>query len=209
MLSKAEVLYLQSQKQVSQSYERKLKCLIGKKVEVLQKELPLLSRLLAGNSIMSSNTCDQVREPAPISNRNDQKHHDYNIGKSDPSFKRATKYSNSQSKRLESVSGEEVNSLNLYKSSSSVSDVSTPATEFSNVEYDAATKNSNSKNPVNVTKYSPKPSTNTPMSHENLNKSIQNDLISEWAGSDSNQRPPPCQGGILTRLDHRPLYYNY
>ena len=27
---------------------------------------------------------------------------------------------------------------------------------------------------------------------------------SEWAGSDSNQRPPPCQGGILTRLDHRP-----
>ena len=28
----------------------------------------------------------------------------------------------------------------------------------------------------------------------------------EWAGSDSNQRPPPCQGGILTRLDHRPLY---
>src|SRR5688572_8458506 len=100
MLSKAEVLYLQGQKQVSQSYERKLKCLIRKKVEVLQKELPLLSRLLAGNLIMSSNTCDQVREPAPISNRNDQKHHDYNIGKSDPSFKRATKYSNSQSKRL-------------------------------------------------------------------------------------------------------------
>jgi hypothetical protein len=26
-----------------------------------------------------------------------------------------------------------------------------------------------------------------------------------WAGSDSNQRPPPCQGGILTRLDHRPM----
>jgi hypothetical protein len=26
----------------------------------------------------------------------------------------------------------------------------------------------------------------------------------EWAGSDSNQRSPPCQGGILTRLDHRP-----
>ena len=26
----------------------------------------------------------------------------------------------------------------------------------------------------------------------------------EWAESDSNQRPPPCQGGILTRLDHRP-----
>ena len=25
-----------------------------------------------------------------------------------------------------------------------------------------------------------------------------------WAGSDLNQRPPPCQGGILTKLDHRP-----
>ena len=46
MLSKAEVLYLQGQKQVSQSYERKLKCLIRKKIEALQKELPLLSKLL-------------------------------------------------------------------------------------------------------------------------------------------------------------------
>ena len=26
----------------------------------------------------------------------------------------------------------------------------------------------------------------------------------KWAGSELNQRPPPCQGGILTRLDHRP-----
>jgi hypothetical protein len=30
-------------------------------------------------------------------------------------------------------------------------------------------------------------------------------LNAKWAGSDSNQRPPPCQGGILTKLDHRPL----
>jgi hypothetical protein len=29
-------------------------------------------------------------------------------------------------------------------------------------------------------------------------------FTAKWAGSDSNQRPPPCQGGILTRLDHRP-----
>ena len=27
----------------------------------------------------------------------------------------------------------------------------------------------------------------------------------KWAGSDLNQRPPPCQGGILTKLDHRPI----
>ena len=53
------------------------------------------------------------------------------------------------------------------------------------------------------------PSNNKPINHENYNKSTKNDLISQWAGSDSNQRPPPCQGGILTRLDHRPLYYNY
>jgi hypothetical protein len=32
--------------------------------------------------------------------------------------------------------------------------------------------------------------------------------LSKWAGSDSNQRPPPCQGGILTRLDHRPYVYD-
>ncbi|MDF0680700.1 MAG: hypothetical protein P0116_07020 [Candidatus Nitrosocosmicus sp.] len=49
MLSKAEIQYLQGQKQVSKSYERKLRCLIRKKVEVLQKELPLLSSIFAGN----------------------------------------------------------------------------------------------------------------------------------------------------------------
>ena len=26
-----------------------------------------------------------------------------------------------------------------------------------------------------------------------------------WAGRDLNPRTPPCQGGILTKLDHRPL----
>ena len=26
-----------------------------------------------------------------------------------------------------------------------------------------------------------------------------------WAGRDLNPRFPPCQGGVLTRLDHRPL----
>lgn len=90
-----------------------------------------------------------------------------------------------------------------------VNDNSATATEFSNEECDGATKYNNSKNPINITKCSPNPSTNTPITHENLNKSSKNDLISIWAGSDSNQRPPPCQGGILTRLDHRPLYYNY
>ena len=49
MLSKAEIQYLQGQKQVSQSYERKLRCLIRKKLKVLQRELPLLSKLFADN----------------------------------------------------------------------------------------------------------------------------------------------------------------
>ena len=46
MLSNAKLQYLQGHKQISKSYERKLKCLIRKKIEVLQKELPLLSKLL-------------------------------------------------------------------------------------------------------------------------------------------------------------------
>jgi hypothetical protein len=29
-------------------------------------------------------------------------------------------------------------------------------------------------------------------------------LIYVWAGRDLNPRFPPCQGGVLTRLDHRP-----
>ena len=40
MLSKAEVLYLQGQRQVSKSYERKLKCIIQKKLEILRNEYP-------------------------------------------------------------------------------------------------------------------------------------------------------------------------
>ena len=47
MLSKTELLYLKDQKQVTQSYERKLKCLIRKKIETLRIELPLLSKLLS------------------------------------------------------------------------------------------------------------------------------------------------------------------
>ncbi len=46
LLSKSEVLYLQGQKQVSKSYEYKLKSVIRKKVaNLLDKELPLLSKL--------------------------------------------------------------------------------------------------------------------------------------------------------------------
>ena len=63
---------------------------------------------------------------------------------------------------------------------------STPATEFSNVECDAAAKNGNPKNLINITKYSPNPSNNKSISHSNPKKSNVNSLISEWAGSDLN-----------------------
>ena len=39
-----------------------------------------------------------------------------------------------------------------------------------------------------------------------LNFSIsENNAQKEWAGRDLNPRTPPCQGGILTKLDHRPV----
>jgi hypothetical protein len=46
LLSKSEIQYLQGQKQVSKSYEYKLKSVIKRKVaNLLDKEIPLLSSL--------------------------------------------------------------------------------------------------------------------------------------------------------------------
>ena len=46
LLSKAEIQFLQGQKQVSKSYEYKLKSIIKKKISLLvDKELPLLAKL--------------------------------------------------------------------------------------------------------------------------------------------------------------------
>lgn len=87
--------------------------------------------------------------------------------------------------RVLSDPSEEVKWLNLDRSSSSDNDDSTPATEFSNVQSHIATKNSNADeiynlglNPINI-------SLGGTIKHENFNKPIQNDLISEWAGSDT------------------------
>ena len=206
MLSKAEILYLQGQKQVSQSYERKLKCLIRKKLNALQKELPLLSKLFGDgvNTFMDISTATKLATPSAkdktSSNQPNQQL---------PPNNRATEFSNLESSDIETDADKDLKCQNSDEFALLVKDNSTPATEFSNVECDAATKNGNPKNPINITKYSPNPSSNKSISHENPKKSNVNGLISEWAGSDSNQRPPPCQGGILTRLDHRPLYYNY
>lgn len=46
LLSKSEILFLQGQKQVSKSYEYKLKSVIRKKIaHLLDKDVPLLSTL--------------------------------------------------------------------------------------------------------------------------------------------------------------------
>jgi hypothetical protein len=36
------------------------------------------------------------------------------------------------------------------------------------------------------------------------NERVLKERKEEWAERDLNSRSPPCQGGILTRLDHRP-----
>ena len=174
MLSKTEIQYLQGQKQVSQSYERKLKCLIRKNVEVLRKELPLLCKLLADNLIMSSIALNQVGEAASQSNHNGQEHYNHNIETSDSTFKCATEFSNPESNGTEIDGGKIIKNENSDELVLMVKDTSTPATEFSNVQDTGATKNSNSSNSVNIIRCSPNPSTSTPISHENLNKSIQN-----------------------------------
>ena len=63
---------------------------------------------------------------------------------------RATKFSNSESNDIEIDADEDVKSQNLDEFDLSVKDNSTPATEFSNVQYDEATKNSNSISMHNI-----------------------------------------------------------
>ena len=51
MLSRSEFSYLQGEKQVTGSYERKIRCIIRKKIKILQKELPLISKLFPINQL--------------------------------------------------------------------------------------------------------------------------------------------------------------
>jgi hypothetical protein len=73
MLSKAEVPYLQGKKIVSKSYERKLKCLIKRKIDVLRKEIPLLSKLNLEDSGKYEDIIYRIKEVGKLSsfdNRN-------------------------------------------------------------------------------------------------------------------------------------------
>ena len=50
--------------------------------------------------------------------------------------------------------------------------------------------------------------TNCNTNYQTNSSSIENCAQIEWAGRDLNPRTPPCQGGILTKLDHRPLTHD-
>jgi len=74
MLSKAEILFLQGQKIVSKPYERKLKCLIKRKIDVFRKETPLLSKLILDNSGKYDDSFMnfipfKILRPGPVNNR--------------------------------------------------------------------------------------------------------------------------------------------
>ena len=98
MLSKAELLYLQGQKQISKSYERKLKCLIRKKIEVLQKELPLLSKLFRNgvSSFVDISTTTELEAPIAKDKRSLKE-----TNQSFPTVSRATEFSNAESNGIE------------------------------------------------------------------------------------------------------------
>ena len=67
MLSIAEILYLQRQKIVSKFYERKLKCLIKRKIDVLRKEIPLLSKLILEDSGKYEDIIYRIKEVGKLS----------------------------------------------------------------------------------------------------------------------------------------------
>ena len=133
MLSKAEILYLQGQKIVSMSYERKLKCLIRKKLDVLQKELPLLSKLFCDgvNSFMdfSTTTAELAAPSAKDKTSSNQPNQQL------PPNNRATKFSNLESNDIETDADKDLKCQNFDESTLLDKENSTPATEFSNIRY--------------------------------------------------------------------------
>ena len=57
LLSKSEIQFLQGQKQVSKSYEYKLKSILKKKISILlDKDLPLLSTLFPNLQDLTKNS---------------------------------------------------------------------------------------------------------------------------------------------------------
>jgi hypothetical protein len=133
MLSKAEILYLQGQKHISRSYERKLKCLIRKKLEVLQRELPLLSKILKNEVRSFADISATTDIAAPVAK--DKRGFNQPNQPLTPN-NRATEFSNAESNGIEIDAGKDIKSQNSEGFTHLLMDNSTHATEFSNEKCD-------------------------------------------------------------------------
>lgn len=143
MLSKAEIQYLQGQKQVSKSFERKSRCLIRKKVGVLQKELPLISNIFAGNIkfVFSEILNEKDGQPQPLREKDWNMNNIRNFKEQNP----APEFSNGIIRSNEIDKDNLGDGEGLEGSKSSSNDLQTSeATKFGNKEKETATKNSNS-----------------------------------------------------------------
>ena len=134
MLSKAEILYLQGQKIVSKSYERKLKCLIKRKIDALRKEIPLLSKLLLDNSGKSEDIMYRIKEVGKMNSFDN--HNSNNELNHQITDNQATKYSNINSGNTQSDSKKIAAQDDLQSSRDCGQRPNIEgATEFSNIRY--------------------------------------------------------------------------
>ena len=141
MLSKAEVLYLQGQKQISKSYERKLKYIIRKKLEILRNAFPLLSKLFA-NEVSPILYGLKLGDFSPIRGCNEDLNRLKRQQLKVPEH--ATEFSNFQLDAIEFNSKTLVEREELEGSKTSdQSQTVRAATEFSNIGANDTTKNSN------------------------------------------------------------------
>ncbi len=87
MLSKAEVLYLQGEKQVSDSYEYKLKSIFRKKIaNFLDKELPLLTSLFPDLNLTKISKKQDFDLASENLTKNSKMFVDHNIQNNPPKF---------------------------------------------------------------------------------------------------------------------------
>ena len=140
MLSKAELLYLQGHKAVSKSYERKIRCIIRKKMETLQKELPLLSKLFVNEfqtllSIQPSHGSIPVKEENERLQRSSQQ---LTINDSN-----ATESGNCKLNNIEQEGSKKLVDCESIEGSKTSNPGSNEATEFGNGSLKNATEFSN------------------------------------------------------------------
>ena len=146
-------------------------------MEILQKELPLLSKLFGDGS--KGFYCDIVDTNGgqPILKKQEKKDLD-EVYPQILKVKRATEISNMDSNDIEIDARKVKKSQSIVEYDLSVKDDSTPATEFGNVRDNCAAKNSNFQNIVNITKYPENLSKNVLDMSESFNISSDKTLLS-------------------------------